>query len=74
MGPWRGGFGWDDGRGIWVFLPSGGGGGLSGTCEQFGMRPTCDPTVRTTPCPSRGQGIIGLGIPSHTGNLRGLGS
>ena len=32
----------------------GGGGGMSGTSEQFGIRPRCDPTVRTSPCPNRG--------------------
>ena len=52
----------------------GGGGGESGTSKQLGMRPMCDPTVRTAPCPNRGQGIIGLGIPNHAGNLKGVGS
>ena len=31
-----------------------GGGGVSGTSEQLGMRPRCDPTVRTAPSHSRG--------------------
>ena len=50
-----------------------GGGGMSGTSKQLGMRPRCDPTVRTTPSRKRGWGIIGLGIPSHTGNPKGVG-
>ena len=31
-----------------------GGERLSGTSEQFGMWPRCDPAVRTVPCPNRG--------------------
>ena len=30
------------------------GGGVSGTSEQLGMRPTWDPTVRTAPSHDRG--------------------
>ena len=30
------------------------GGGVSGTSEQLGMRPRCDPTVRTAPSHNRG--------------------
>ena len=33
-------------------VPRGGGG--SGTSEQLGMRPRCDPTVRTAPSHNRG--------------------
>ena len=50
-----------------------GSGGGSGTSEQLGMRPKCDPTIRTAPSHKRGRGIIGLGIPSHTGYLSGVG-
>ena len=49
------------------------GGGVLGPSEQLGMRPWCDLTVRTAPSHKRGWGIIGLGIPTHTGNLRGVG-
>ena len=31
--------------------------GVSGTSEQFGMWPRCDPTVRTARSHKRGQGI-----------------
>ena len=31
-----------------------GGGGVSGTSDQLGMRPRCDPTVRTAPSHNRG--------------------
>ena len=45
-----------------------------GNSERLGMRPRCQPSVRTAPCPNRRQGIIRLGIPTHTRNLRGVGS
>ena len=45
-----GGGGWEGRRG--GRFPGGGGG--SGTSEQLGMRPTCDPTVRTAPSHNRG--------------------
>ena len=44
-----GGFGRGTGEG-----GSRGGGGGSGTSEQLGMRPRCDPTVRTAPSHNRG--------------------
>ena len=54
-GAWRGGLGGAPGRAV----PGGGGGrfpgfplgggAVSGTSEQLGMRPRCDPTVRTAP-------------------------
>ena len=52
--PWGGGLG---GGGFWEGHRGGrfpGGGGGSGTSEQLGMRPRCDPTVRTAPSHNRG--------------------
>ena len=55
------------------FCPGGRG---EGTSEQLGPRPNmwCYLTVNTAPYPNRRRGIIGLGIPSHTGNFRVVGS
>ena len=63
-GAWRGGLGGAPERAV----PGGGGrfpgfpwGGVSGTSEQLGMRPRCDPTVRTAPFPQKRVGYHRLG-------------
>ena len=48
-----GGGGRGDGGGSGGFC-GGGGWGASGTSEQLGMRPRCDPTFRTAPCRNKG--------------------